>query len=128
VATPYFALERIVLAGDSVVLLAATDSPQVLTPVAGMVTLDASGWVASAATGETVILPTGQAATLSAGGDSVVLRGWVPDLEREIIAPARAAGASEAAIRNLGVSMGTVEDATMRAGREPRARSGRNSC
>ena len=65
---------------------------------------------------------------LSAGGDSVVLRGWVPDLEREIIAPARAAGASEAAIRNLGVSMGTVEDATMRAAREPRARSGRNSC
>jgi mannose-6-phosphate isomerase len=107
VATPYFALERIVLAGDSVVLLAATDSPQVLTPVAGSVTLDASGWVDSAATGETIILPTGQAATLSAGDDSVVLRGWVPDLEREIIAPARAAGASEAGIRSLGVSKGT---------------------
>ncbi len=128
VATPYFALERIVLAGDSVVLLAATDSPQVLTPVAGMVTLDASGWVASAATGETLILPTEQAAMVSAGGDSVVLRGWVPDLEREIVTPARAAGASEAAIRNLGVSIGTVEGATMRAAREPRARSGRNSC
>jgi hypothetical protein len=63
--------------------------------------------VDSAATGETIILPTGQAATLSAGDDSVVLRGWVPDLEREIIAPARAAGASEAGIRSLGVSKGT---------------------
>ena len=104
-ATPYFALERIALAGDSVVRLAAVDSPQVLTPVAGAVTLDASGWVASAAIGETVILPAGQAAMLSARGDSVVLRGWVPDLEREVIAPARAAGASEAAIRSLGVPM-----------------------
>jgi mannose-6-phosphate isomerase len=103
VATPYFALERIALAGDGVVRLAAGDSPQVLTPVAGAVTLDASGWVASAAIGEMVILPAGQAIMLSARGDSVVLRGWVPDLEREVIAPARAAGASEAAIRSLGV-------------------------
>jgi mannose-6-phosphate isomerase len=103
VATPYFALERIALAGESLVRLAAVDSPQVLTPVAGAVTLDASGSVASAAIGETVILPAGQAAKLTARGDSVVLRGWVPDLEREVIAPARAAGASEAAIRSLGV-------------------------
>jgi mannose-6-phosphate isomerase len=105
VATPYFALERITLAGESLVRLAAVDSPQVLTPIAGAVTLDASGSVAPAAIGETVIVPAGQAAMLSTGGDSVVLRGWVPDLEREIMSPARAAGASEAAIRSLGVPM-----------------------
>jgi mannose-6-phosphate isomerase len=105
VATPYFALERVALAGDSVVRLAGVESPQVLTPVVGAVTLDAPGSVTSAAIGETVILPARQAAMLSAWGDSVVLRGWVPDLEREILTPARAAGASEAAIRSLGVPM-----------------------
>ena len=91
-----------------------------LTPVAGAVLLDASGWVASAATGETVILPAGQAATLSARRDSVVLRGWVPDLEREVMTPARAAGASEAAIRSLGVPMADVVD----PGRRAAARAG----
>ena len=59
-----------------------------------------AGWVGSAAAGETVILPAGQGATLSARRDSVVLRGWVPDLEREVMAPARAAGASDAALRS----------------------------
>jgi mannose-6-phosphate isomerase len=103
VATRYFALERIAFAGDRVVRLAPVDSPQVLTPVAGAVTLNASGSVVSAATGETVILPAGQPATLSARSDGVVLRGWVPDLERDIVSPARAAGASETAIRSLGV-------------------------
>jgi mannose-6-phosphate isomerase len=123
VATPYFALERIALAQDAAVGLAPVDSPQVLTLVAGTVTLDASGWVTSAATGETIILPTGQAATLSARGDSVVLRGWVPDLEREIMIPARAAGASEAAIRNLGVPMSNGDDDASGAARTPGARA-----
>jgi mannose-6-phosphate isomerase len=106
VATPYFALERILLAEHAAVHLTAVDSPQVLTPVAGAVTLDASGWVSSAATGETIILPAGQGATLSGRHDCAVLRGWVPDLEREVITPARAAGASDAAIRRLGVPSG----------------------
>ena len=128
VATPYFALERIVLVGESVVDLAAVDSPQVLTPVAGTVTLDASGWVASAATGETVILPTGQAATLSTRSDGIVLRGWVPDLERDVMSVARAAGAAEAAMRNLGVPRSNVVDASSPAARELGARSRRNSC
>lgn len=128
VATPYFALERIVLAGDSVGDLAAVDSPQVLTPVAGTVTLDASGWVAPAATGETVILPTGQAATLSTRSDGIVLRGWVPDLERDVMSLARASGASEAAIRNLGVPMSNVVDTGSPAAGELGARSRRNSC
>ena len=95
-----FRLERIALAEDAHVRFAAVDSPQVLTPIAGAVLLDAAGWVGSAAAGETVILPAGQGATLSARRDSVVLRGWVPDLEREVMAPARAAGASDGALRS----------------------------
>jgi mannose-6-phosphate isomerase len=123
VATPYFALERIVLNGDSVALLSAVDSPQVLTPVDGAVTLNASGWVASASTGETVIIPTEQTATLSAQTDSVLLRGWVPDLEREIMTPARATGASDAAIRSLGVPMDNSVDDFSHGAREPGERS-----
>jgi mannose-6-phosphate isomerase len=127
-ATPYFALERIGLAGIRVVRLASVDSPQVLTPVAGKVMLDTSGWVASAAIGETVILPAGQAGTLVGRGGSVVLRGWVPELEREIISPARAAGASEAAIRRLGVPMGDMVDVTRNPIHEPDRRASGNSC
>jgi mannose-6-phosphate isomerase len=128
VATPYFALERIVLTGVRVVHLAAVESPQVLTPIAGAVTLDTSGWVTSAAIGETVILPAGQAAALTGRGDSIVLRGWVPDLEREIMTPARAAGASEAAIRRLGVEMGDMVNVTGHAIIEPDPRARGNSC
>jgi mannose-6-phosphate isomerase len=123
VATPYFALERIALTGEGVVHLAAVDSPQVLTPVAGAVMVDASGWVSSAATGETVILPAEQTAALTARTDSVLLRGWVPDLEREITTPARAAGASEAAIRSLGVPVVNSGDDFSRAVPEPGERS-----
>jgi hypothetical protein len=35
-----------------------------------------------------------------------VLRAWVPDLDREVINPARAAGASDSTIRQLGISVG----------------------
>lgn len=128
VATPYFALERIVPSGVRVVRLAAVDSPQVITPVDGAMTLDTSGWVTSAAIGETVILPAGQAATLVGRDDSIVLRGWVPDLEREIMTPARAAGASQAAIRRLGVPMDDMVDVSGHATGEPVPRASDNSC
>jgi mannose-6-phosphate isomerase len=118
VATSFFALERIALVGDAIVYIAAVDSPQVLTPVAGALMLDASGWVTSVATGETVILPAGQAATLSARRDSVLMRGWVPDLELDVINPARAAGALDAAIRGLGVPLANVVGSVGRAARE----------
>ena len=128
VATAYFALERIAFAEGAAVQIAAVDSPQVLTPVTGAVTLDASGWVSTAAIGETVILPAGQEAKLFGHPDSVVLRGWVPDLEREVISPARAAGATDSAIRGLGVPTAGAVDATRRVAREPVQRSGANSC
>ncbi len=128
VATPYFALERIALAEDAAVRLAPVDSPQVLTLVAGAMLLDASGWVTSAAAGETVILPAGQGAILSARRDSVVMRGWVPDLEREVMVPARAAGASDAALRSLGVFLPNAVASSRRAAREQVQRREVNSC
>jgi mannose-6-phosphate isomerase len=128
VATPYFALERIALTEDAAVGLAPVDSPQVLTPVTGAVLLDATGWVVSAAAGETVILPAGQAARLSARRDSVVLRGWVPDLEREVMAPARAAGASDGALRSLGVPLPDAANPGRRAATEQVQRCDINSC
>jgi mannose-6-phosphate isomerase len=128
VATPYFALERIVLAENAAVRLAAVDSPQVITPVTGAVMLDAGGWVASTATGETIILPAGQRATLSGCRGSIVLRGWVPDLERDVIAPARSAGASDAALRRLGVPLADAVDAIGRVVRDLVPRSGVDSC
>jgi mannose-6-phosphate isomerase len=128
VATSYFALERIALDEGAAARLAPVDSPQVLTPIAGAVLLDAAGWVLSAATGETVILPAGQGATLRARRDGVVLRGWVPDLEREVIAPARAAGASDAALRSLGVPLPDAAAASRRAAHEHVQRREVNSC
>jgi mannose-6-phosphate isomerase len=128
VATPYFALERIALAQDAAVGLAPVDSPQVLTLVAGAMLLDATGWVTSAAAGETIILPAGQGAILSARRDSVVMRGWVPDLEREVMVPARAAGASDAALRSLGVSLPDAVAPSRRTAREQVQRREVNSC
>jgi hypothetical protein len=100
----------------------------VLTPVAGAVLLESAGWVMAAAAGETVILPAGQGAALSARRDSVVLRGWVPDLEREVMAPARAAGASDGALYGLGVTLPDRADPSRRVAREQPQRSGVNSC
>lgn len=128
VATSYFALERVALITGASVRLGPVDSPQVLTPIAGAVLLDAAGWVASLDAGETVILPASQGATLCARRDSVVLRGWVPDLEREVMAPARAAGASDAALRSLGVPLPDAVAPSRRAADEQVRRSDVNSC
>jgi hypothetical protein len=92
------------------------------------VLLDAAGWVASAAAGETVVLPAGQGATLCGRRDSVVLRGWVPDLEREVMAPARAAGASDAALRRLGVPVPDAVASGRRIAHEQVLRSDVDSC
>jgi mannose-6-phosphate isomerase len=128
VATPYFALERLALAQDAAVGLAPVDSPQVLTLVAGAMLMDATGWVISAAAGETVILPADQGAILAARRDSVVMRGWVPDLEREVMVPARAAGASDAALRSLGVSLPDAVAPSRGTAREQVQRREVNSC
>jgi mannose-6-phosphate isomerase len=106
VATRFFALERIALGTNDVVRIAGTDSPQVLTCLDGAASLDASGWVSSVTAGETIIVPARLAAALSGSVESVLLRGWIPDLEREVLLPARAAGAREADIQKLLASCG----------------------
>jgi mannose-6-phosphate isomerase len=106
VATRYFALELIALETSAVVRLPAVESPQVLTCIEGAAILDAGGWVSSLAKGETLIVPVGSPAALTGSGRGVLLRGWVPDLEREIAAPAIAAGVSQEALDALGVNTG----------------------
>ncbi len=107
VATRYFALERIVLDATTVVRIPELDSPQVLTCIEGAAMVDVSGWVSSAGIGETLIVPTGVVATLTGRRHGVIMRGWVPDLELEVVAPARAAGFPDDAIRGLGVETGS---------------------
>ena len=106
VATRYFALERVVLAGRERVRLPAVASPQVFTCLGGAGVLESSGGVIAVAVGETVVVPVGAEIHVNADQDVVVLRGWVPDLQQEIIAPAVKAGASMAVIRQLGLSVG----------------------
>jgi mannose-6-phosphate isomerase len=105
VATPYFALERIAFTGADECALAAVESPQALTCLAGTVLLRVGAWSASLVQGDTVVVPVGAAATLTGAPSSLLLRGWIPDLERNISAPARAAGASTEAIDALGVRL-----------------------
>jgi hypothetical protein len=57
-----------------------------------------------------VAVPAGLHLTLSAAREAIVLRGWVPDLTRDVIAPARAAGVSETAIQRLGIATGASAD------------------
>src|SRR5215218_1659005 len=106
VATRYFALERIVPAAGERLQLAAVASPQVLTCLAGTGVIETSGEPVMVTMGETVVVPVGTATGLRADEGAVLLRAWVPDLEREVINPARAAGASDATIRQLGLSIG----------------------
>jgi mannose-6-phosphate isomerase len=110
VATRYFALERIALATDGLARFGAVASPQVFTGLSGMTILDAAGGPVSLRLGETVVVPAGLHLTLSAAWEAIVLRGWVPDLTRDVIAPARAAGVSETAIQRLGIATGASAD------------------
>jgi mannose-6-phosphate isomerase len=106
VATRYFALERIVPAASERLQLPVIDSPQVLTCLAGTAAIETSDVSAFVTVGETVIVPVGMATSLGTNEDTVLLRAWVPDLAREVVDPARAAGASESAIHQLGLSVG----------------------
>jgi mannose-6-phosphate isomerase len=108
-ATPYFALERLALAPDTSAPVPAVDSPQVLTCLSGTVILATATGQMTAVAGETVITPVGGTATLTTPDTAVVLRGWVPDLERDVIVPCQAAGASPDDISRLGVASASNE-------------------
>jgi mannose-6-phosphate isomerase len=101
VATTFFALERIAGSADGCANVAPAASPQVLTGIEGSWTVATADIALAIAVGETVILPVGVGVALTANAEGVLLRGWVPDLERDVIGPARAAGATMAQIRGL---------------------------
>jgi mannose-6-phosphate isomerase len=106
VATQYFALERLAPGVNDVIRLAGVESPQVLTCLGGIAVVDALGWITELSQGQTMIVPSATKATLSGGDAGVIMRGWVPDLERDVVAPARAAGAANDDIARLGVHLG----------------------
>jgi mannose-6-phosphate isomerase len=108
VATRYFALERIASIQNGTGTLSTVASPQVLTCIQGSWVIATADAQMSLLTGETLILPAGAEARFTASEPGVALRGWVPDLERDIAAPARAAGATGRQIHGLG---GTPLDA-----------------
>jgi mannose-6-phosphate isomerase len=87
VATQYFALERLATGVNDVIRLAGVESPQVLTCLAGAADVDALGWVSELSQGQTMVVPSATKATLSGGDGSVIMRGWVPDLETDVFAP-----------------------------------------
>lgn len=105
-ATRYFALERLGIDAGDRVELPELESPQVLSCVDGGSSLDAGDAALALRAGETAILPSGWGAALEAEHGAVVLRGWVPDLEMDVIGPAKAAGASSEAIARLGIETG----------------------
>jgi len=100
-----FALERIALAAGEQVSVRASGSAQVLTCLEGRAELAVgvgADEAVAAAAGETVVFAAAAGTgTVRAVEPAVLLRAWVPDLRREIVDPARAAGHCDAAIAAL---------------------------
>ena len=121
-ATRSFALERLVLFGGGAVDFAPVGSPQVLTCVAGACHLVCDGDAERLAPGGTVIVPAGAGGTLASADGATVMRGWVPDLWRDVVGPARAAGHPDAAIAELA---GELDDVRSALGPTPEPSGGR---
>lgn len=102
-ACRYFALEKLEI--DSGVTLPAgrDQSPEVYTLLSGSILLQTERETVHLTPGASgVVWPASGGATASAGEPSVVLRAWVPDLQADVIEPARGAGASDEQILALG--------------------------
>jgi len=102
VACRFFALERVALAAGEILPITELGAPQAITCLQGRIELsvDHIGGVVHA--GETSLAPARAAGVrLAAGAPTVALRAWVPDLYRDIVVPARNAGASDDAIAAL---------------------------
>lgn len=96
-----FALERIAVTTGDAVLVRADGSPQALTCLEGSVEVTSPQRVLSLGSSRTAIVGAGSEGVVAAVATSVLLRAWVPDLRTEVIEPARAAGAGDAAIAAL---------------------------
>ncbi len=113
-ACRYFALERLVLAANEEALLSICPlpSPQVVTCLQGAVEVRVGDATVLLVEGETVVIPIGsRAGEIRARSPTVLLRTWVPNLETEIVAPARAVGAGDRAIAGLAGALPDVRDA-----------------
>jgi mannose-6-phosphate isomerase len=102
VACRYFALERLDL-GAPHSIACTGDRFFVLTQVEGTSTVSCSGGQETLGPGQSCLLPAslGNVTILPQGGCSV-LKGYVPDLLRNIVEPLRAAGIPDADIIGLG--------------------------
>jgi mannose-6-phosphate isomerase len=105
-ATRYFALERIALGQGEHWILPPAGSPSVLTCLSGSGLIESDEVSERLQMGQTAIVPVSRAATIRARQRGVFLRGWVPDLDHEVIAPALEAGASHEEIARLGIAAG----------------------
>ncbi|MCA9834422.1 MAG: class I mannose-6-phosphate isomerase [Thermomicrobiales bacterium] len=104
-ACRYFALERLELAEMTSVLIGQATTPNVVTVLAGQLTLSGHALVAGESA---VIWPGDEPVACTANADTIALRSWVPNLQRDVIAPARDAGAGESDIAALGGMTGDV--------------------
>jgi mannose-6-phosphate isomerase len=100
-ACHHFALERVALTAGDAVMVRADGSPQALTCLAGTVEVTSPARIASIAPGQTAIVGAGSEGVVAAVEAAVILRAWVPDLEAEVVAPARASGARDPDIAAL---------------------------
>ncbi len=108
-ACRYFALERITLRGDDRLTTTTSGSPQVLTVIAGQLLAGDGAEQVAAGIGASIVAPAAQPSVMLAsgdtgGGETAVLRAWIPDLPNEVIGPARRAGISDTVLAMLGVS------------------------
>jgi len=103
-ACRYFALEQLnlVIGEEEALELVAPESAQVVTCLTGEARLTANNAAVTLAAGETMVIPAAcHGARLRALAPAMLLRTWVPDLEAEIMSPARKSQATEAAIMAL---------------------------
>lgn len=96
-----FALERITLHVGEWISFNCEESPQVITCLGGAFRLAGQNRLLRLQAGESALIPAGEIAVMDPIAPGIVLRGWVPDLERDVIRPARAGGAGAAAIAAL---------------------------
>lgn len=102
-ACRYFALERLHVPSGSAVPFSNAGSPEVITSLAGEAEVRAGGERLRLVSGASVVVWPGTGTTvLTPVEDCDLLRGWVPDLMQDVVIPARAAGADDEAIAELG--------------------------
>ena len=111
-ACKHFALERIELAGGPGPVLRCPGSPQTLTSLTGTVDVATPTGSVRLAEGETAVVSAiAGSCRPMAGRPAVVLRAWVPDLLRDIVVPARAAGHPDRAAAALSGPLADVAHA-----------------